>query len=211
MVELASGKLLRGHPLPEDVEKVLHTLREADDRTMVISGGALLQYCTNNLLKSHMTMLDKEKENRIFNNSKNGFLSNFSSQILTLLAFDFITEEVYDNLNTIGTIRNVFAHSLHNISFMHPDVKADCFSLTLHGGKEAADKQPEDARAKIYFHNSVFTLTVLLNLFDVTAKKGRATTKPPPPVKQEVIDMMIKNIQVVFQIALNNLKGEPAP
>jgi DNA-binding MltR family transcriptional regulator len=86
-----------------------------DFRAYVITSTALLEVGLERLIKARMRHLNSDEESAIF--GPIGALSGFSSKIRIAYAFGIIGPETRRDLATINDIRNVFAHSPHNISF----------------------------------------------------------------------------------------------
>ena len=62
----------------------------------------------------------------MFDGASNGILGLFSSKIRVAYAMRMIDAKMYNDLLLINDIRNVFAHSLHNVTFEHKLVSEDC-------------------------------------------------------------------------------------
>lgn len=60
---------------------------------------------------------------------QNGPLGSFSSKIILAFAMGIIDKPTYNDLNSIRNIRNVFAHSVLNVSFETPQVTRECENL----------------------------------------------------------------------------------
>ncbi len=65
----------------------------------------------------------------MFDGAGNGVLGSFSSKIRLAYAISLLGPLSYSDLLLINDIRNVFAHSLHRVSFSHPLIIKDCDRL----------------------------------------------------------------------------------
>jgi DNA-binding MltR family transcriptional regulator len=86
-----------------------------DFRSFVITSTALLEVGVERLLRSRMRRLDSDDDNSIF--GPIGSLSGFAAKIRLAYAFGIIGPISRKDLATINDIRNVFAHSPHNVTF----------------------------------------------------------------------------------------------
>ena len=101
---------------------------KADDRSCAILFGSYLESLTIDALIEackHPDILDKKLI------SGNGPLSSFSARIDLLMAFGFISEEVYKDLHLVRRIRNRFAHELELDRFDEDPIRSWCNELTL--------------------------------------------------------------------------------
>jgi len=79
----------------------------------------------------------------MFDGSSNGILGTFSNKIRLAHAIEVINQVTYKDLLLINDIRNVFAHTLHSVSFKNDLVKKDCVDLTIE-----TNSPPQDARKR---------------------------------------------------------------
>jgi DNA-binding MltR family transcriptional regulator len=84
-------------------------------RSFVITSTALLEVGLERLLKTRMRRLGSDDENAIF--GPIGSLSGFAAKIRLAFALGIIGPITRHDLATINDIRNVFAHSPHNVTF----------------------------------------------------------------------------------------------
>jgi hypothetical protein len=113
--------------------KRLGDLGKDTDQAIAITGAAYLDRSLEILLKARFVPLEKDERERLFNGSKGGIISTFNSKIHLAHAIELIVKTTYADLLTINDIRNVFAHTLHPISFENDLVVQDCANLHIEG------------------------------------------------------------------------------
>ena len=67
----------------------------------------------------------------MFDGTANGILGTFSAKIRMAYAVRAIAKQTYHDLLLINNIRNVFAHTLHNVSFENNLIVTDCSKLKI--------------------------------------------------------------------------------
>lgn len=97
----------------------------------------------------------------------NGALGNFSSKVLLARGIGLITDEVFHDLMVIRKMRNEFAHTLNNISFSDPVVKARIDSMFFaRRAKESMKENPAFNLSEkrdgdpIFSYKSIFCIAV---------------------------------------------------
>ena len=169
----ASRKLLKTPPSGKEITSLLNGLKDMNDRTVAIMGTAILQNLFERFLQSRMRQLSKEDLNRIFDASQNGFLSSFSAQIRLAYALEYITDSQYADLLLINDIRNVFAHSLHDITFNHPSLAQDCGKFTVRAPEHTFSEENKKRWPFVYFVNAIFFYSICFNFLKLQNTKKR--------------------------------------
>ncbi len=111
------------------MQKTLIGLLAASDQAAALTGVAYLDHALEILLKASFRTLTTEEQTRMFDGRANGILGTITSKIRTAYAMRLIEPIAYRDLLLINDIRNVFAHTLHDVSFMNELVKEDCSKL----------------------------------------------------------------------------------
>ena len=104
-------------------------LKGQGDQATAVMGPAYLEHVLERVLKAYFINLSKDDERRMFDGASNGVLGSFSSKIRLAYAISLLGPLSYSDLLLINDIRNVFAHSLHRVSFSHPLIIKDCDRL----------------------------------------------------------------------------------
>ena len=147
------------------MDKVLGGLKRTSHPATALLGAAYLENALEGLLSAYFRPLGKEDWNRLFSPQARGILSTFDAKLRLAYAARLLHAKAYDALRLIGAIRNVFAHSLHKVSFKHPLVAKDCQRLSVISPtlSESARIKP-DASAVDVYAEIVRTLYVSLYL-----------------------------------------------
>jgi hypothetical protein len=139
----ASKKLLSELPTKDAMLKILHDLGEDTDHAIAITGASYLDRSLEILLSARFAPLTSREHKRLFNSSERGIIGTFSNKVRVAYAIELIAHATYKDLLTINDIRNVFAHTLHSISFKNSLVEQDCANLHIEGHappKEAKER-----------------------------------------------------------------------
>ena len=158
----ASRKLLKDLPSEEEIAHIASNLQGYEDAAMALLGCSCIQNALLAFIKTKLVPLSKEDDQRLFDGNQNGIISTFSSQLRIAFAMGLIDRPVFDDLMLMYDIRNVFAHSIHPISFSHLYIEYDCGRLAL----SEVTKEMGDAaiaaggeilmpHAKATYHNSI--------------------------------------------------------
>jgi hypothetical protein len=121
---------LKDRPTEDQQVRLLYGLKKAPDHALAITAAAYVDYALEMVIRDRLRV-DKTEDARLFDGTQNGILSTASSKITLAYAARFIEEPARNDLRIINKIRNIFAHSLHQIDFKHPDVAAQCRKLSL--------------------------------------------------------------------------------
>lgn len=154
----ASKKLLlKGLPPDEKMKDTFDRLSRATDQAAALTGAAYLELLLEKLLTASFRPLSEGDTRRMFDGSGNGILCTLSSKIRMAYAIGVIDDEMYGDLKLINDIRNVFAHTLHDVDFNHELIKADCSKLSyeptgLTNEQPSAKEQYLHGITKAIFH-----------------------------------------------------------
>ena len=145
---------------------ILDDLEKDGPRGAVLLGHALLESAMRDLLVSRMMPLSKREDDALFGGY--GPLSTMAARISVARAFNIISKEARQNLDTIRQIRNRFAHTDRRIDFDDPKVVALCEKLAIQ------TRLPKDAtaRRKLYVEMVRSTLTYIVAHVSSDAASG---------------------------------------
>ena len=141
--------------------EVIDDLEKDGPRGAALLGHALLESAMRSLLISRMMPLGKREEDALF--SGYGPLSTMAARISVARAFNIISEEARQNLDTIRRIRNRFAHTDERIDFDDPKIVALCEKLAI------PTRLPKDAVARRRLFVDMVRLTLTYVESHVTA------------------------------------------
>lgn len=139
----------------DDWNKFFEELQNESPRAAVIIAGAFLDAQLRDLL-SNFLVDDSKVVDEFLGSDKNPDrpLSSFSSRIKAAYCLGLISKDIYQDLNTVRTIRNRFAHKMHGYTFDDPEIVKLCNSLKL--AKMITDVSSYISRT----HGSMFVLGV---------------------------------------------------
>lgn len=135
---------LKDRPTEDQQIDVLQALRKAPDHMLAITAAAYVDYALEMVIRERMR-IDKDEESRFFGGAQNGFLATASAKITLAYAVRLIEKPSRDDLRIVNRVRNIFAHSMHQIDFKHPEVAAMCRKLSL--VQRRSDMFPDAATA----------------------------------------------------------------
>lgn len=135
---------LKKRPTEDQQIDVLLSLRNAPDHMLAITAAAYVDYALEMVFRDRMR-IDKNEEDRFFDGGGSGLLATASSKITLAYAVRYIEKMSRDDLRIINKVRNIFAHSMHQLDFKHPEIAAQCRKLSL--VKRRADMFPDAATA----------------------------------------------------------------
>ena len=122
-------------PTPEEIKRKLEDagplyeeLRLSSDRACAILGGVFMDEYLGQLLRTYIVQ-DNPIVNALFTFGHS--LDSFRQKIEMAYALGLLTHQEYTALDTIRTIRNDFAHSLHGLSFDSPTIADRCRPLNF--------------------------------------------------------------------------------
>ena len=114
-------KLMRKFPAPAELESLLETLGQGDDRTIAIVGASILEAILERFIQRRLAFCDATLAGQLFYNR--GPLSDFHGKIIVAQACGYITPGMAKELLLVKSIRNAFAHTVVGISFDTPEVR----------------------------------------------------------------------------------------
>ncbi|TAL81950.1 MAG: hypothetical protein EPN75_03315 [Beijerinckiaceae bacterium] len=141
-------QLIKKFPAPEDLRKIIEGLAEESDRSAAIVAASILEGLLERVIIHRLKNKDTNLIGQLFSNR--GPLSDFHSKILIASAFGIIGRNAELDLNRIKTIRNVFAHAVHPVSFDTPEIHEeiggfivlDAMYKTAEKGKHPLPRMP---------------------------------------------------------------------
>lgn len=107
--------------------ELIATLTKGSDRDAAILAGTILEELLCRLLQKRFV------QGNVFNNaieSSNASLSTFSNKIQISYLLGIISKRMYDDLNRIRKIRNIFAHNIRGCSFDDKNIQSIVNTLT---------------------------------------------------------------------------------
>lgn len=173
MASLASKKLLREHPTQKEMLRVIAELGQGPDQALAVTGLAYLENIAEQVLRAKFIALNGEEDARIFDASAGGILGSMSAKLRIIYALGLLPQQTYADLLLMNQIRNVFAHSLHQVTFSNPEITQDCGRLSAANEyiHVAGKVIPPEKNPKFLFSNSVFLLFLaLLTVLDSFGK-----------------------------------------
>jgi hypothetical protein len=146
-----SKKLLKELPPKEKMEDIFMEAFSGSDHGTVLSAVAYLDHSLELLFKASFRKLDKDEAIRMFDGAANAILGTTSNKIRMAYAMRLIDKRTYDDLMRMNDIRNVFAHTLHSVSFDTPAIKEDCDHFDLPSQTSGVYVPPKTPRDR-FFH-----------------------------------------------------------
>jgi hypothetical protein len=126
----ASRKLLDSLPSNEEAEDIIWNLEKRNHHALAMLGASYLDSALERLLMAHFVPLSPDDQRRMFDGAANGILGSLSNKIRISYAVNLLQDDEYSDLIIINDIRNIFAHSLHDITFENTNIKDDCNNLS---------------------------------------------------------------------------------
>jgi len=167
---VSSRRLLKDIPSEAEIANTLRNLKNVSDFTLAITGTAYLQHMTERILKSRFVRLSKEDERRMFDGAQNGFLSSFSSQIRLCFALGLVDHASYEDLLMLNDIRNIFAHSMHEVDFNNTEVENDLKLLHFQVSGAPPSEEVKKRPGFYSFHNAVLVYATALRGISIGMK-----------------------------------------
>jgi DNA-binding MltR family transcriptional regulator len=163
----ASKKLLKELPPDDEMQLTLIGLLHANDQAAALTGASHLEYALEIILKAFFRPLNSTDTKRMFDGSANAVLGTASSKIRLVFAVNLISEEQYHDMMLINDIRNVFAHTLHNIDFTNHLIVKDCNKLLSYKSSIGGVLPPPNNSKEQYLY------TIAHLYFNIRAKVHR--------------------------------------
>ncbi len=164
-------KFGRQEPGAVDSNALFEELNAETDRAVGIVGATMLESQLEALLSHHMSHLDVDTKNKLFN--AYGPLSSFSAKIKIAYAFKLCSKAIYKDLDIIRDIRNTFAHARKVAEFKVPENSAACFLLSYSSERKPENYSQFDARTRYIYHISNVYIFLLKKTLKHPIKKIR--------------------------------------
>lgn len=150
----------------KDLNGFLKEFGAESDRAAAILGAALLDELVSQLISAFLIDDPEEVRNLIERP-----LGAFGSRIRAAYCMGLITKEVFEDLNVIRSIRNLFAHRLHELSFERAAIVEECAKLQSLERIHMLGADSSTARGR--FSLSVYFIQYYLNLERSRLAKSR--------------------------------------
>ena len=125
----ALRRLSRKFPAPPEIERIMNDLGSEKDISIAIVASAIAEASLEKLITQKFKTKSSALIGQIFKTS--GPLADFHAKILIANAFQIITSNMAEELHSIKTIRNTFAHAKVPISFDHELVAREVNALKM--------------------------------------------------------------------------------
>jgi DNA-binding MltR family transcriptional regulator len=99
------------------------------DRTAAISGVAFIDHAIQRAIVTHLRIGADDKDTKSLFDGDRAPLGSLSARIMTARALGVIGPQTTEDLHTLRTIRNTFAHAILHIQFADKEVSDLCLSL----------------------------------------------------------------------------------
>ena len=123
----------------DELNSLLESLHEHDDRSLVLTMAAFAEDTLELLLLGYLREPKQAKE---LVNGFNAPLATFSSRIKAAFVLGLIRRDGYQTLEIMRKIRNKFAHNWSGVSLDREDVASLINQLSLSRGEENGDAEP---------------------------------------------------------------------
>lgn len=120
---------IRKEPTSAELGETLAELRKGTDRTAAILAAAMVQANLDELLLSALPRTDKLTEALLY--GQDGPLTRFANCINIGYALALFDDDIRQDLNSIRTIRNAFAHSRLPLTFKTRLIRQECMALKV--------------------------------------------------------------------------------
>jgi hypothetical protein len=137
----ALRKLSRKFPAPPEIERIMNDLRGEKDISVAIVASAIVESSLEQLIIQKLKTKKSALIGQIFKSG--GPMADFHSKILIANAFQIITSNMAEELHSIKTIRNTFAHAKMPISFDHELIAREINSLKMLTAIRSIEKETE--------------------------------------------------------------------
>jgi len=101
------------------------------DYAIAMIGASLLEKSLEVAIRAYLRPLNETEGKRLFNFEANGPLAEFSARIKMAHAVGVYGPKTMGDLNLIREIRNLFAHSTHEMTFRLKDIVTLCDRLNV--------------------------------------------------------------------------------
>jgi hypothetical protein len=169
----ALRRLIKSRRAGDDAWNIIDQLRLAEnpdpyaDRAAALIGGVILDHALQVAISTHFIPLEATEKTKIFegDHEREGILGSYYSRIYIAYALRIFGQHTLQDMNTIRSIRNAFAHFHGELSFKTPEIEALCeFEVLEKFGDEnwisLENKVPTTSREK--FLATVYVLVLYL-------------------------------------------------
>jgi hypothetical protein len=183
MASAASRRLLRELPSQDEMNEIISNLKEQSPQGLALMGAAYLDNSLERLILAHFIPLTTEDRHRFFDGGSNAILGPLSAKIRMAYALGGIGKIVYSDLLLINEIRNVFAHSLHRVTFNNDLIIRDCAKLQSYRRfwERQSLPMPYGDDPITFFAESIFIIYCIL-VVRVTVVYARPPLKSPDEI-----------------------------
>lgn len=113
-----------------EMQAILNDLEDHSDLEAALVGHSLIERVLHARLEKLLRDdLEKDKVNQIFQHG--GPFESYSAKSRIIYAFGLCSRIVYDDLATIGHIRNIFGHAVERMTFDDPAIAVECDKLKM--------------------------------------------------------------------------------
>ena len=120
-------RLIRSYPTFEEFVQTYNETETSSDRAAAILAAASSEWSFEAAIVAHLSNVDQETLEKL--TGRDGALSSFYGNIYLAYAMEIIDDTERDDLNTIRTLRNVFAHAMTYVTFSRPEISNKCSTL----------------------------------------------------------------------------------
>ncbi|MBW7907072.1 MAG: hypothetical protein LC135_12000 [Phycisphaerae bacterium] len=165
---------------PDAAAALYAALRDERDLSCVLLSASFLDRCLENLLEAYLAASSTTEK---LLDPRGGFLGSFAARSDACYCLGLVSKRFYQNLLTIATLRNTFAHSHLDLSFEAPRIAELCFRL--HTPPFIADgcdiRARDDAEYQSLCGNARdrFTIVVALMANQLITKAADTPHRPP--------------------------------
>lgn len=125
---MSKRKYYKNSDLLDKIDELFKKMNKKNDTICILLAANFIDKCLANLL---VTKLPTKDKNFVIEELLNRNLSNFSTRYKIAYALNIIDKRYFDDIETIGSIRNEFAHIHFEISFKEPEIIKYCGKLKL--------------------------------------------------------------------------------
>lgn len=163
-------------PYVDELNSLLESLHEHDDRSLVLTLGAFAEDSLERLL---LVYLREPKQAKELVNGFNAPLGTFSARIKAAFVFGLIRNDVYRTLELLRRIRNEFAHNWSGVSLDREDISRLINQLPLSRREEYALSNTGPCEASFRERLTEKVSDVLIDVRMLAKSLDKSGTKAP--------------------------------
>lgn len=169
-------------PLPrtDEAGALYAALQDERDLSCVLLSASFLDRCLAAVLSAYFS---KSSVVEKLLDPRGGFLGTFAARSDLCYCLGLVSKLFYQNLLTIATLRNTFAHSHLDLSFAAPSIAELCFKLHtppfIAGGCDIRAKNDTEYRGLCGNARDRFTVVVTLMANQLINRAAAAERCPP--------------------------------